>query len=121
MPCTIGPLLPRVSAHHPPAPGPCLPTPPCRLPLYSLTVQMGSDFKHTMLPKGVREKLLRIAQDVKRKRRAQVAKDGSAHTTVQHIKRGADMVRKRTAELMQLKSGKEGSKEGAGAPEQERE
>lgn len=36
---------------------------PCRrLPLYSLDVQMGSDFKQHMLPRGVREKLLRIAQ-----------------------------------------------------------
>lgn len=41
------------------------------LPCYSLAVQMGSEFKHHMLPRGIREKLLLAAARIKRKHREQ--------------------------------------------------
>lgn len=50
------------------------------LPVYSLAVQLGSDFKHHMLPKGVREKLLRIAQHIREKHQAQAAAAAAAAT-----------------------------------------
>ncbi|PSC71161.1 alpha-amylase chloroplastic [Micractinium conductrix] len=50
------------------------------LPLYSLAVQMGSDFKHHMLPRGIKEKLLLAAQRIKVKHKAQMAaEEGSWH------------------------------------------
>jgi hypothetical protein len=50
----------------------------CRLPLYSLCVQMGSDFKSSMLPRGVREKLLHIALHIKQKRQQQEEEERAA-------------------------------------------
>ncbi|KAL4420149.1 hypothetical protein ABPG77_010365 [Micractinium sp. CCAP 211/92] len=51
------------------------------LPTYSLAVQMGSDFKHHMLPQGLREKLLLAAQRIKKKHKALLKEQRSAAPT----------------------------------------
>lgn len=43
------------------------------LPMYSLAVQMGSDFKHHMLPKGIKLRLLKMAEHIRDKNKQQKA------------------------------------------------
>lgn len=51
------------------------------LPTYSLAVQMGSDFKHHMLPRGLREKLLLAAQRIKKKHKEMQKEQRAAAAT----------------------------------------
>lgn len=48
------------------------------LPCYSLAVQMGSDFKHHMLPTGIKNRLLKIAERIKQKHKEQQAAAAAA-------------------------------------------
>eukprot|EP00887_Chlorella_sp_A99_P006529 scaffold3.g6529.t1 len=80
------------------------------LPLYSLAVQMGSDFKRHMLPKGIKLRLLKMAVHVRQKHREQAAAEAAAAG-----KRGGDLT------FRGPRRGGRQPPEGGAPPEQQRE
>ncbi|KAL4859220.1 MLO-like protein 14 [Chlorella vulgaris] len=61
------------------------------LPCYSLAVQMGSDFKQHMLPSGVKNKLLLIAERVKAKHKAILEQEAAEAAAAEGSQRGGSM------------------------------